>query len=175
MLVNRFFGRLHGKSANVHGWSRPTCFNSSNSSLNLWKIIFCCQISWINQLTKEIQTKILSYRKSESADINRKWSGKFLMYTLRLISTSLSGSDILSLARDSFVARRLPYRFRRTYNIETIRQKAENSANGTAIDTINDVLSWSKAKEIRNGVNHWVCSSDVKILSFKLQNAWCKL
>lgn len=104
--------------------------------------IFCYRMNKENNIfIKEIQTKILSYRKSESADINRKWSGKFLMYTLRLISTSLSGSDILSLARDSFVARRLPYRFRRTYNIETIRQKAENSANGTAIDTINDVLS----------------------------------
>lgn len=49
-----------------------------------------------------------THRKSESADINRKWSLKLLMYTFRLISTSLSGNDILSLARDSFVVRRPP-------------------------------------------------------------------
>lgn len=59
----------------------------------------------------------------------------------RLVSTSLSANDILSFARDSFVVRRPLIRFLRTYNIETITQNANNNANGTAIDTINDVLS----------------------------------
>lgn len=55
---------------------------------------------------------------------------------------------MLSFARDSFVVRRPPYRFRRTYKIDTITQNAKNSANGTATDTIRDVLSWSIKLEL---------------------------
>ena len=35
MLVKRFLGRFTGRSAAKHAWSRPTCFNRSNSSENL--------------------------------------------------------------------------------------------------------------------------------------------
>lgn len=59
----------------------------------------------------------------------------------------LSGSDMLSWVRDSFVVFRPPFRRRYKYSAVTMTQNVHNNANGSPIDTINEVLSWSGERE----------------------------